>query len=57
LKSSKLIADNPIIGLQETLLGIVPDVGGCACLTRLIGVSRAKEMILTGKAVDADLTY
>ncbi len=45
------------IGLPETLLGIVPDVGGSARLTRLIGVGRAKELILTGKTIDAEQAY
>ncbi len=41
------------LGLPETRLGIVPDVGGTTRLTRLIGPSRAKELIYTGKHISA----
>ena len=40
-------------GLTETGLGILPAAGGTQRLPRLIGLGRAKEMILTGKLVDA----
>ena len=41
------------LGLPETRLGIIPDVGGTTRLTRLIGPSRAKELIYTGKHISA----
>lgn len=40
--------------LPETSLGILPSAGGTTRLARLIGVSRAKEVILGGRQVDAD---
>lgn len=40
------------IGLPETRLGIIPDVGGTTRLTRLVGIARAKEYIMTGKNID-----
>ncbi len=40
------------LGLPETRLGLIPDVGGTTRLTRLIGPARAKEIILTGKMID-----
>ncbi len=40
------------MGLPETRLGIIPDVGGSTRLTRLAGVARAKEYIMTGKNID-----
>ena len=40
------------MGLPETRLGIIPDVGGTTRLTRLVGVARAKEYVLTGKNFD-----
>ena len=34
-------------------LGLIPGFGGTQRLSRLIGVGKAKEMILTGKIIDA----
>jgi enoyl-CoA hydratase/carnithine racemase len=42
------------IGLPETTLGIIPGAGGTQLLPRLIGESRAKELILFGKRISAD---
>src|SRR4051794_18236200 len=41
-------------GQPEILLGIIPGGGGTQRLPRLIGVARAKDMILTGRQVDAE---
>jgi enoyl-CoA hydratase len=41
------------IGLPETRLGVMPGSGGTQRLPRLVGVGRAKEMILLGQIVDA----
>lgn len=42
------------IGLPESRLGIIPDVGGTTRLTRLVGVARAKEYVMTGKHIDVE---
>ena len=39
------------IGLPETRLGIIPGVGGLQLLSRAIGLSRAREMVMRGRAV------
>jgi enoyl-CoA hydratase/carnithine racemase len=42
-----------VLGLPEVAFGILPDVGGTTRLTRVVGPARARELILTGKAVRA----
>ena len=42
------------LGLPEIKLGLIPGYGGTQRLPRLIGEARALEMILTGRAVEAD---
>lgn len=51
----RLAAEGTQLGLPETRLGIIPDVGGTTRLTRLIGPARAKELIFTGRSIDAGL--
>ena len=41
------------LGLPEVKLGLVPGYGGTQRLPRLIGESRALDMVMTGRAVDA----
>ena len=41
------------IGFPEVSLGIMPGFGGTQNLARLIGPNRAKELIFTGKMIDA----
>jgi len=49
----RLAAAGTQLALPETRLGIIPDVGGTTRLTALVGPGRAKELIFTGRAVDA----
>lgn len=50
----RIAADDAVLGQPEIKLGIIPGAGGTQRLTRLIGVSRAKDLILTGRNVKAD---
>jgi enoyl-CoA hydratase/carnithine racemase len=50
----RFAADNAVLGQPEILLGIIPGAGGTQRLSRLIGPSRAKDLIFTGRFVQAD---
>ncbi|NYG60632.1 enoyl-CoA hydratase/carnithine racemase [Nocardioides daedukensis] len=50
----RIAADNATLGQPEILLGIIPGAGGTQRLTRLVGPSKAKDIILTGRFVKAD---
>ena len=48
----RIASENARFGLPEVGLGIIPGYGGTVRLTRLIGLGRALEMVLTGEMVD-----
>jgi enoyl-CoA hydratase/carnithine racemase len=48
----RVIASDAVIGLVETRVGLIPDVGGSSRLPSVIGVGRAKEMIMASKIID-----
>ena len=50
----RVVGDNVKLGQPEIQLGIIPGAGGTQRLTRLIGPSRAKDMIYTGRFVKAE---
>src|SRR5258706_15513837 len=49
----RIAAPSAVLGLPETTLGIIPGAGGTQRLPRIVGESRAKEMILLGRRVSA----
>lgn len=49
----RISADNAKWGQPEILLGIIPGMGGTQRLPRLVGPAKAKDLIYTGRFVDA----
>lgn len=50
----RLVAPGAQLSVMETRWGLVPDLGGCHRLPRLVGLGRATELALTARRVPAD---
>jgi len=50
----RIAGDNAKLGVPEVLLGVIPGGGGTQRLARLIGPSRAKDLVFTGRFVGAE---
>ena len=50
----RIIGDDARLGQPEILLGLIPGAGGTQRLTRLIGPSRAKDLVFSGRTVRAE---
>lgn len=48
----RVMAAEAVIGLVETRVGLLPDVGGSSRLPSVVGLGRAKEMIMASKLID-----
>ena len=53
----RVFASTAEVGLPETRLGIIPGAGGTYRLPALIGLNRARDLILTGRRVSAAEAY
>ncbi len=50
----RVAKEGAVICLQETRLGLIPDLGGTVRLAGLIGPGRAKDLIFTAREISAD---
>src|SRR6185503_9550534 len=50
----RVCGDNAKLGQPEILLGIIPGAGGTQRLPRLVGPSKAKDLVFSGRFVGAE---
>ncbi len=53
----RIASEDAKFNLMEIKFGIIPDLGACKRLARLVGNGYAKELILTGDTIDAAEAY
>jgi len=53
----RFASENALFGQPEVSIGLIPGWGGTQRLPRLIGMGRAKEMLMGGAAIDAKKAY
>src|SRR3954454_5634122 len=50
----RVMAEDAVAAILEVRIGLIPDVGGCSRLPAVVGVGRAKELIMTGRFLGAE---
>jgi enoyl-CoA hydratase/carnithine racemase len=50
----RVMAADALIGMPETRIGLIPDLGGSSRLPQVVGLGRAKELVLTGRMIGAE---
>jgi enoyl-CoA hydratase len=53
----RVASDRATLGLPETTIGLFPGWGGTQRLLRVVGIGRAKELVFTGRRIDAEEAY
>jgi enoyl-CoA hydratase/carnithine racemase len=49
----RVASERARLGLPEVRLAVTPSTGGTQRLPRIVGIARAKELLLTGRVIDA----
>ena len=50
----RLAAEQAVFGLPEMPLGVLPDLGSTQRLPRIVGIGKAKEMLITGRKINTE---
>jgi enoyl-CoA hydratase/carnithine racemase len=50
----RVMASDAQVGVPEVRFGLIPDVGGCSRLPAVVGLGRAKELVMTGRLIGAE---
>lgn len=50
----RVVAADAVLGLPETRIGLIPDVGGSSRLPQVVGLGRAKELVMTGRLIGGE---
>jgi enoyl-CoA hydratase/carnithine racemase len=50
----RVMAEDAVAAILEVKIGLIPDVGGCSRLPAVVGLGRAKELIMTGRFLGAE---
>lgn len=53
----RIAAEDAVLSLPEARIGMIPDLGGCARLTRLVGPGRAADLIATGRRLSGQEAF
>jgi enoyl-CoA hydratase len=49
----RFAADSAKLGFPENNVGLIPGSGGCSRLVKLVGISRAKRLVMSGEMIPA----
>jgi enoyl-CoA hydratase/carnithine racemase len=53
----RVMAEDAVAAILEVKIGLIPDVGGCSRLASVVGVGRAKELIMTGRFLGGEEAF
>ena len=49
----RIAAESAKLGFPETNVGLIPGSGGCSRLVKLVGIAKAKRLVMTGEMIPA----